>query len=325
LPPFSLKRLSGVSVGNTLSIGGPEIKKLFLGGGSVGYELVVEDSTLGEDIDIADVTVGHNFSFAGNKCLGNVDLHRVNIGSDLIVGETHFFKNLDLTGTRIGGRLSIKSSRWEKDSMLNLTNANVQWIEDDQSHWPYHLYLDGFSYTMWTAWQPDRAAKVRGATADRKISWFETWLKKQNNYSPGPYNQLAGVFRNAGRLDEANCILYASKERERSVSNGFNKIFLWLSMILTGYGYHYERSVVWCLVFVVLGTVILRCSGESRKHQVELGFFYSLDAFLPFVQLRKRFADVDFSGWIKYYFYAHRLAGYIIGSFILAALSGIAK
>jgi hypothetical protein len=55
---------------------------------------------------------------------------------------------------------------------------------------------------------------------------------------------------------------------------------------------------------------------------MNLGFFYSLDAFLPFVELRKKFGDVDFHGWLMYYFYFHRLAGYVIGSFIVAGLAG---
>jgi len=80
---------------------------------------------------------------------------------------------------------------------------------------------------------------------------------------------------------------------------------------------------------VTLGTIVLKLSSESRKqsrkHQIDLGFFYSLDAFLPFVQLRRKFGDIDFTGWVKYYFYIHRLAGYKIRSFILAGLAGITK
>jgi hypothetical protein len=98
-----------------------------------------------------------------------------------------------------------------------------------------------------------------------------------------------------------------------------------LSWLFIGYGYHYEFSVLWCAGFVLLGTLVLKVSQEERRHKVDLGFFYSLDAFLPFVQLRKAFDEIDFTGWVKYYFYVHRLAGYVIGSFILAGLSGITK
>jgi hypothetical protein len=64
-----------------------------------------------------------------------------------------------------------------------------------------------------------------------------------------------------------------------------------MSFLLTGYGYHYEYSLYWCLGFIVVGTVVLKFSAEGRDlaRNAKFGhgdlFFYSLDCFLPFVHL----------------------------------------
>jgi hypothetical protein len=63
---------------------------------------------------------------------------------------------------------------------------------------------------------------------------------------------------------------------------------------------------------------------DSRFGYVDL-FVYSLDSFLPFVHLRDAFGDVDLKSPSKYYFYIHKLAGYVIGSFIIAGLAGLYK
>lgn len=165
--------------------------------------------------------------------------------------------------------------------------------------------------------------------AQRPVDWFtKVWIKRQPVSTRGPYRQLATIFQSEGMQDNSVSVLYAGKEAERHhAPDLFTKVFLTLSYLLIGYGYHYERSLWWCLVFVVLGTLVVNLSCETKMYKpiVGHGFFYSLSAFLPFIELRKKFEEVDYIGWTKYYFYVHRLAGYVIGSFIIAGLSGITK
>jgi hypothetical protein len=46
---------------------------------------------------------------------------------------------------------------------------------------------------------------------------------------------------------------------------------------------------------------------------------------LPFITLRKAHDDVDLEGFARYYFYFHKVMGFVLGSFLLAGLSGITK
>lgn len=57
-----------------------------------------------------------------------------------------------------------------------------------------------------------------------------------------------------------------------------------------------------------------------------LGFWYSLDMLLPVIQLRERhYTDVDLITWVRYYFYIHKVIGYVLVFFVIAGLSGLAE
>ena len=55
--------------------------------------------------------------------------------------------------------------------------------------------------------------------------------------------------------------------------------------------------------------------------------FISLDLLLPFIDLldNKFYKDILFEGWQWFYFHFHKIMGFILGSFVLAGLSGITK
>src|SRR5262245_45075742 len=76
---------------------------------------------------------------------------------------------------------------------------------------------------------------------------FYCWFAKQKSFSPQPYEQLALVFQNQGRDDEARAIRYAGRERERSESGGFR--YAWLTMLdwTIGYGHHIDRALFWTM------------------------------------------------------------------------------
>jgi hypothetical protein len=315
---FGFLSVLGATIKGGLGIKGCRfLKAVNLAGISVVQDMTISDTTFEQAVDATFARIGSNLDLSGGE----------------------FDADLDLTGAKIEGYLSLGYGKlrckWSSKSKLALTDTNVRSLQDRTDAWPSVLQLDGFSYSQWGVFQPfilledPRTTNVKridfGDFVSRDASWFAEWLSRQPNYSPQPYFQAAGVLRAVGMQEKANEILYAGKERERREARWLNALVLWLSKIFIGYGYHYERSVYWCLGFVILGTIVLNVSGEGRKHEIELGFFYSLNAFLPFVQLKKKFEDIDFAGWVTYYFYFHRLAGYIIGSFILAGLAGITK
>lgn len=257
-------------------------------------------------------------------------------GSLELIGSFH--GRVDLTGTQISGDLglaraelrpdggeSTEEAHWSKDAALILRNVKAGALQDLPDAWPNTVDLNGFAYNRLggifdSATQP---------VIKRPVGKFEAWLGGQASYSPGPYEQLAKVLRNQGCPDAADDIMVAAKERERTEATGSAYIGLTLSKWFIGYGYSLFQSLIWISVFLVLGTLALAISKQggriSRHYNLAYGFFYSFDLLLPIIKLREKHYNVDLNGWVRYYFYFHKIMGYVLGGFVIAGLSGLAK
>src|SRR4029077_5637671 len=101
----------------------------------------------------------------------------------------------------------------------------------------------------------------------------------------------------------------------------------WLTMIdaLIGYGYHMERALFWGAGFMLAGISVLRFSGEGPKNQMPFGIVYSFDLLLPIIRLRDKHYQIDLEGWPRYYFYVHKVMGYVLASFLITGLAGLTK
>ena len=86
-------------------------------------------------------------------------------------------------------------------------------------------------------------------------------------------------------------------------------------------------ALVWVLVITFLGAIILASTAGRDFTFIDVigNLAYSFDLLLPIVELDKRHALEGIEGWRRYYFYVHELAGYVLGSFIVAGLAGITK
>jgi len=63
----------------------------------------------------------------------------------------------------------------------------------------------------------------------------------------------------------------------------------------------------------------------GRKHGLPMGLSYSFDMLLPIIELRDAHYAIDLKGWPRYYFYAHKIAGFVLASFLMAGISGLTK
>jgi hypothetical protein len=94
---------------------------------------------------------------------------------------------------------------------------------------------------------------------------------------------------------------------------------------LIGYGYYPYYSIWWIVGFVIVGALVLRISGEGRRNAMPIGLTYSFDMLLPIVRLRDQHYAIDLRGCARYYFYGHKLMGWVLASFLVAGLSGLTK
>ena len=81
------------------------------------------------------------------------------------------------------------------------------------------------------------------------------------------------------------------------------------------------------MLFVVIGTAVLSKYEDQQEKPKDdrLGVWYSVDMLLPVVRLRERHYEVDLVGLVRYYFFVHKIVGYVLTFFVIAGLSGLAE
>jgi hypothetical protein len=345
---FGNVSLAGAVVKGGLSLIGATVSgKLGMDGAQIGADLTMVDGEY-QAVNLERARIAGVFNLRGSKLAGQLDCIASEIGSrfdlsggaefagpvncnfakvgELDLGGGSFQDNVDLTGIQISGELRIGSAgderaRWAETSTLYLSNARAEAIQDSQDAWPNRIDLSGFTYRNLGGHQATR----QDLMADRPVNWFVNWLGRQRPYAPAPYEQLATVLRNQGRPGDADEILYAGRERERVQALLPRRAWLTIINLLIGYGYHMERALVWVAGFLVTGIAVLRFSGQGPRNLMPFGIAYSFDMLLPIIRLRERHYQIDLQGWPRYYFYVHKIMGYVLASFLIAGLAGIGK
>jgi hypothetical protein len=101
----------------------------------------------------------------------------------------------------------------------------------------------------------------------------------------------------------------------------------WLTALkwVIGYGYYPQRSIYWAIGLVIMGAIVLRVSGEGPRNGMPFGLAYSFDTLLPIIKLHDRRYQIDLKTWARYYFYGHKIMGFVLASFLIAGLSGLTK
>lgn len=318
--------LGGVEVGLSVFLRDQtHIKgKVFLIETKVGDSVVLTGATFENTVDMTRLTSGQGVELRKARCNGEVLLVDAKVDSNLDLSSASFDAKVDLSGAKIQGELRLGSdldpATWSHNARLVLRDAKVTAIRLDAESgrlpvaWPAKdaLELDGLTY--------DRVNGGRQSgelVADRGYgpsSWYIDLLDRNRSASPQPYQQLATVLRTAGADDEANDILYAGRERERSKASGWSWWGLTLLWATIGYGIgiHYFRALLWVTLFTVIGAgVITFCppsgADAQRLDGMLAGVFYSLHQLLPIIGLEGKDMAVELEGFARYYFYVHKL------------------
>ena len=94
---------------------------------------------------------------------------------------------------------------------------------------------------------------------------------------------------------------------------------------MIGYGYHNRIAVLWFAALTGLGAWVCGESPLGRRMRAAQRFWYSFDMALPLIALNKRHEAVKLTGRVVVYFYFHKMAGFVLASFLVAGLSGLIK
>jgi hypothetical protein len=345
--------LSTIRVGGSIDIHRVDAHETQIAASEVHGQLIIVDSMLQSTPEQVDrsgplyALLNLNFIHASQdvflnrtQVLGPSQLEGADIGGSLfLAGAT--------LGTMVAPGINIKGvfrtgynerptgqqpskTKWSPDAILDLNNATIGTISTHYSleYWPRTVILTNFRSSAFDFSLPP----APGQQLETRTGWFKKWLGLQKNFVSQPYNNVRAVLLASGDDETAAAVGYAGRDREllSSINNVdlINVIYLLLSKFLIGYGYQMWLPIIWTFAFVAVGAVIFHRSSEAQRELLDSSsdaVFYSLDMFLPLLQLRKRHFDIDLGSRVKYYFYLHKVAGWVIGSFIVVGLAGFTK
>jgi uncharacterized protein YjbI with pentapeptide repeats len=347
--------MTGMEVRGSLFMEEASFTKVDLRGARIEGQVIMVGSTFSDTLDMDGLHVGDTLNLKRAQVTKDEEIHLpfAMIASNLNISESSL-SSFNLTGTQVKGEFHLGSNqnssvKWREGAKLVLRNTEVGSLQDRQDAWPNQLVLDGFTYIRLGGLEGDGASDLNR----RDVGWFKEWLAKQQPYSPQPYEQLAGVLRQAGQTQKARDILYESKERERTeVASRLDWFWLTLLKIFIGYGYRTISCItLWVLVFTGIGTIMLKISKDNPFNPAwrntsaiipqrlytyvprPLASFvenyfplisYSFDRFLPIIRLREsHYTKTELQGWLAYYFYFHQLMGFVLASLLFASITGL--
>jgi hypothetical protein len=291
----------------------------------VDGSVVMSHSHFARDVELDGIQIGEDLTITEDASIVGAmraTFSRIGSNVDLTSGR---FNSVDFTGATIGAEIRLASSgypaiTWGPGARLTLRNVNAKALQDLPEAWPATLDLEGFSYQQLGGYN---AAGGNGVAA-RDVGSLIGWLAKQPQYSPPPYRTLAEVLRASGYGEKAKQVLYAGNLREWDASKGLNWVWDGMRWAIIGFGLYPARSAIWILILVPLGAIVFGFDRTARLRAMRPidRLIYSFDSLLPIVTLRNEHTAFDLQSWPKYYLYFHKIMGYVLIAFLLAAVTG---
>jgi hypothetical protein len=275
-----------------------------------------------------------------------------------IDGELHLAKDAEKPGPKWGsdGRLILRNTT------IGALAGGVDSFPKPRKGTLPPMELTGLAYTRLGGLGAgnDKAGSLAEASHKQLIAWLEAG-HAQRDFTPGPYRQLASALVAAGHTGKANRILHAMRRHERDCEKSrWRKFGLFMSGITIGFGYRNQYAAYWftvlVLAFAALGlnwnAVAGLNPGAARPFAFsdagwnEFGRWagFSFGNSIPLIQLDKAhetFLAVEFvpgaasaeeperfvhqvPATIAWVFYAQKVLGFVILSFLAAGLTGTA-
>jgi hypothetical protein len=263
-------------------------------------------------------------------------------------GEPH---GLQAPGMIVKGPLLWYDAALENGAQLDLTSASVEYLVDRERSWPAlgNLLIDGFTYS--SIQSPDAA----DAPADAHTRL--RWLGLQPGFHPQPYRQLAKVLREAGDESGAVRVLIAEQDARYRSSYLPQRFLAGFLKFTIGYGHRPLLALLWSFGVVLFGWAVTRVAKRAglmrptypenapiaeNRYERLYPLLYSLDVFLPFVNLHQEhywWPDSQATGELTifglairvrgsivlYYLWLQIIAGWLLSAIFIAGVTGLIR
>ncbi len=272
--------------------------------GDVAPSVDIRAATIGRDLILA---AGHR-PFAAH---GGVRMHRAEIGREANFDGAILGSGLGGTALNAHGMVAqelVLTVGQAPRGRVTLRHARCASLADNEKFWDGtgRIDLEDFRY--------EALAVPIDLKDDKKVRTRLRWLRNsmQGHYSPGPYDQLAAVFRATGNEEHAHTVLIEKhKWRYVALAEGMRvlwpgvRFWSWLQRSMVGYGYRPTRALVWLLVCLILGSVWFGLRGEPNEINSDDTLIwnpvlYTLDLLVPIIDFgnKNRWQAPGASQWV---------------------------
>ena len=270
---------------------------------------------------------------------GRISLRGADIGGDLSVRDAELAGLVQAKGMRVAKALRWSNLTLSSESQLDLSEARVGTLDDDLESWPSEgaLTLTGFTYQA--------IAETDEVSANERLGW----LRRQPSYTPQLYQQLALVYRNAGRERDSRRVLIAqhNDRRRRGDLGPLGKAWNLFLGITVSHGYRPWQAAAYLLVLVIFGGWLFQVGFTDNRivptsdapataaecvedYPCFHSTLYALDLVVPIIDLRQQdFWRPDASqpgGWIyRYLMWASIALGWVLTTAVVAGVTTLLR
>lgn len=247
----------------------------------------------GRALTAENINVGGNvFLFHGFSSYGTVSLHNARIEGSLncMAG---MFDQLNLNAVVVRSMFVWSLIRSAHASQLDLRNASIGSLSDDEKSWPVrgNLHLDGFVYerisrspidSFGEGISDEQFKEIEKGFGQELVEDSPTdattrlkWLERDVDFKPQPYRQLAKVLHEMGDDDGAKRVEFELESRLRAKDRRglIHSPARWLfrsfeDRILdgaVGYGVYPMRAFGWLCAFTALGWIVHRRAQRAGR------------------------------------------------------------
>ena len=315
--------------------------------------------------NVSDVVIlAGSGTLGAAEATGLVQFDNAKIGGLIVASGTKFLgAPSEIHGFSASSMTSAGGFIWQNVTLqngatLDLRGSSVNGLVDDEASWPApgRLAIDGFVYQDFYGGPVDAASRLRwvGLGAGQ----HPPWLVVASGFHSQPYRELAKVLRERGDDAGAARVLIAEEDARYSQHGTLGRLVGGFIKWTIGYGHRPLLAIGWSLAVILLGWSAVSIGAqagvmaptwpenqppEATKSYEELHpLLYSLDAFLPFVNLHQEhywWPDATVTGecrllgrsirirgrTLRYYLWLQIVAGWLLSAIFIAGITGLLR
>jgi uncharacterized protein YjbI with pentapeptide repeats len=302
-------------------------------------------------VSFSGADIASNFEAQGTKFQNKEKITRFNnmkVRGNAVFNDAVFKGPVVFAWTDIAGMFAMGKAKFQsKENEANFSGMKVgsyAFFNDAVFEGPVNFAYSDFAWLNLssTSW-PKRAAKfnmqgmsykyIRAAPEEPDSHKALLKLAGRSAYSADVYGNLEAFFFRQGYRGDADRAFIAGKRRERKeYPYGLARFGSWSLDWLVGYGRRPWQAGIPCAVLIGLGCVLFSPKKMEPQEpedtpRVYNRFWYSLDLFLPFVDLQADdvWKPKTNERFLRHYVRLHVMLGWILIPIVLAALTGLIK